>query len=145
MFSFYLSDQTNGGSQLYLGGYDTTKFSGNIYWNPVVNKGYWQIGSGSAFANNKATTATGFQTIVDTGTTLIYAVGSAFPFMRYTTSRTDIPRCVSSPTQPSQRSSLAYQALNTGATATGLHHALPSPPSHSSSTTDLCSASLRLI
>lgn len=73
MFSFYLSDQTNGGSQLYLGGYDTSKFSGNIYWNPVVNKGYWQIGGGSAYANNKATSATGFQTIVDTGTTLIYA------------------------------------------------------------------------
>ena len=77
MFSFYLSDQTNGGSQLYLGGYDTTKFTGNIYWNPVVNKGYWQIGSGSAYANDKATTATGFQTIVDTGTTLIYAVSRA--------------------------------------------------------------------
>jgi len=74
MFSFFLSDDSNGGSQLYLGGYDTTKFSGNMYWNPVVNKGYWQIGGGSAYANNKVSKATGFQTIVDTGTTLIYAV-----------------------------------------------------------------------
>lgn len=76
MFSFYLSEDANAGSQLYLGGYDTSKFQGNIYWNPVVNKGYWQIGAGSALANGKATTATGFRTIVDTGTTLIYAVSS---------------------------------------------------------------------
>lgn len=74
MFSFFLSDESNGGSQLYLGGYDTSKFSGNIYWNSVVNKGYWQIGSGQAYANDKASSASGFQTIVDTGTTLIYAV-----------------------------------------------------------------------
>lgn len=77
MFSFFLSEDTNAGSQLYLGGYDTNKFSGNMYWNSVVNKGYWQIGGGSAYANNKVSKATGFQTIVDTGTTLIYAVSHA--------------------------------------------------------------------
>jgi cathepsin D len=74
MFSFFLSEESNGGSELYLGGYDSSKFTGNIYWNPVVNKGYWQIGSGTAYSSGKATAATGFQTIVDTGTTLIYAV-----------------------------------------------------------------------
>lgn len=73
MFSFFLSEDNNAGSQLFLGGYDTDKFSGNIYWNSVVNRGYWQIGAGSAFVNNKVSKATGFQTIVDTGTTLIYA------------------------------------------------------------------------
>lgn len=72
MFSFFLSDDQSG-SELYLGGVNEAKVQRPISWSPVTQKAYWQIGGGSVLINGQRTVSNQ-QVIVDTGTTLIYAV-----------------------------------------------------------------------
>ncbi|XP_008052120.1 cathepsin E isoform X2 [Carlito syrichta] len=45
MFSVYMSSSPEGGagSELILGGYDHSHFSGSLNWVPVTKQGYWQI------------------------------------------------------------------------------------------------------
>lgn len=81
MFSFFLSD-TQSGSELYLGGVNEAKLQRPINWSPVTQQAYWQIGGGAAYVNGQATIRNQ-QVIVDTGTTLIYAVSIS---LRYTNS-----------------------------------------------------------
>ncbi|EPT04072.1 hypothetical protein FOMPIDRAFT_1046540 [Fomitopsis schrenkii] len=78
-FGFYLAET---GSELYLGGSDDSKYSGNPEFHDITSTtGFWQIGGASLIINGK-TVASGFDTIIDSGTTLMYgppdAVSSAF-------------------------------------------------------------------
>ena len=74
LFSFSLNDSTSGGSELCWGCQNSMKYSGAFSWYPVSQQAFWQIGGASIYTNGQATAATDQQTIIDTGTTLIYAV-----------------------------------------------------------------------
>lgn len=67
-FAFKLSSEN---SSLFLGGTDDSLFTGDIEFHPVTGSGYWQIAGGSIALNNKTVKAK-FDTIIDSGTTLIY-------------------------------------------------------------------------
>jgi len=58
------------GSELFLGGADTTKFTGALTNVPLTTVGFWELTLGSFNANGRATTSN-IDAIVDTGTTLI--------------------------------------------------------------------------
>ncbi|KAI0068984.1 acid protease [Artomyces pyxidatus] len=58
------------GSELFLGGVDTSLFTGSFAEIPVSPVGFWQIPLDAVNANGKAA-VTGLTAIVDTGTTLI--------------------------------------------------------------------------
>ncbi|KZT72178.1 acid protease [Daedalea quercina L-15889] len=64
------------GSELYIGGTDTALYSGSPEYHSVTGSGYWQISGAKALVNNKAVN-TGFQTIIDSGTTIMYGPPSA--------------------------------------------------------------------
>ncbi|KAJ7730174.1 acid protease [Mycena metata] len=67
-FSFYLAST---GSELYLGGTDTKKYTGAIEFNPINTKtGYWDPMNAQAKVGS-ATVLTGLQTIIDSGSTLM--------------------------------------------------------------------------
>jgi cathepsin D len=59
------------GSLLYLGGTDRSSYTGSIEYHPLSSSsGFWQIGDATAHVNGAA--LSGFQTIIDTGTTIMY-------------------------------------------------------------------------
>ncbi|KZT70932.1 putative aspartic protease [Daedalea quercina L-15889] len=64
------------GSELYIGGTDTSLYKGSVEYHTVTGSGFWQISGASALVNNK-TTNTGFQTVIDSGTTIMYGPPSA--------------------------------------------------------------------
>ncbi|KAJ1302426.1 hypothetical protein OPQ81_002744 [Rhizoctonia solani] len=68
-FSFRLASS---GSELFLGGVDNGKYTGDVTWAPVTNKTYW-VTQGASNVNK----ATGYEgpMIIDSGTTLI--IGSS--------------------------------------------------------------------
>lgn len=73
-FGFYLAES---GSELYLGGSDDSKYSGDLeFFDVSSDSGFWQI-SGASLIINGETVASGFDTIVDSGTTLMYGPTSA--------------------------------------------------------------------
>lgn len=43
MFAFYMTTNYEAQSELTFGGYDSSKFSGDITWHPVVNKLFWSV------------------------------------------------------------------------------------------------------
>ena len=68
-FAFKLADK---GSELYLGGVDTSKFTGPIeFYDMSSDSGFWQIGNTEAMVGGEVVVS-GFQTIIDTGTTIMY-------------------------------------------------------------------------
>jgi cathepsin D len=70
-FAFKLSQS---GSELFLGGTDSTKFTGNIEYHDLTStNGFWQIGNFAATVNGEVATSSGYETVIDTGTTLMYA------------------------------------------------------------------------
>ncbi|GAA5852664.1 hypothetical protein JCM9279_004945 [Rhodotorula babjevae] len=66
LFSFVLGDADDG--ELYLGGLDSSKYSGELAYTPVTQAGYWQV-EGAAVANDIKLGSE--QMIIDTGTTLV--------------------------------------------------------------------------
>jgi hypothetical protein len=66
-FAFYLGDEQDG--ELTFGGYDETKFTGDLDWVPLTHATYWQIDmsgvSISGYNGGK------FSAIVDSGTSLL--------------------------------------------------------------------------
>jgi len=67
-FSFKLAQQN---SSLFFGGADSTLFTGPTeFHNLSSSMGFWQIGPASIKANNQ-TARSGFDTVIDSGTTLI--------------------------------------------------------------------------
>nr|XP_060629048.1 gastricsin-like [Anolis sagrei ordinatus] len=75
IFSFYLSRQPTSqyGGEVTFGGVDTRLYSGQIYWAPVTQELYWQIGIQEFSIGGQATgwCSQGCQAIVDTGTSLL--------------------------------------------------------------------------
>lgn len=74
VFAFKLASS---GSALFLGGTDTSKYTGSIEPHAVVRSaGYWEISGASALVGSTAAVS-GFNTIIDSGTTIIYGYPSA--------------------------------------------------------------------
>ena len=68
IFSFKLASE---GSELFLGGTNLALYTGEVEFHPVTQVGYWQIGGGSVAANG-VTAGSGFDAVIDTGTTIMY-------------------------------------------------------------------------
>ncbi|KAH8118711.1 acid protease [Phellopilus nigrolimitatus] len=60
------------GSELYLGGVDTSKFSGDLTYTDVTQVGYWQIELSGASVGSATAFSSGVAAIVDSGTTVVY-------------------------------------------------------------------------
>jgi cathepsin D len=67
-FGFKLASS---GSELYLGGANPSWFTGSIEFHGVVSTGYWQI-TGGSIASGRTTAVSNFETIIDSGTTIMY-------------------------------------------------------------------------
>ncbi|KAJ7766341.1 acid protease [Mycena maculata] len=73
-FGFYLASS---GSELYLGGANDDLYSGDVEYNSVdSSSGFWQATGAEAKVGSIAA-VTGFQTIIDSGTTLMYGPPAA--------------------------------------------------------------------
>src|SRR6266550_7888497 len=73
-FSFKMA---NVGSELYLGGANDSLFTGSIEYHDLFsNNGFWEIGS-AAISVDGTSAVSGFQTIIDSGTTIMYGPPSA--------------------------------------------------------------------
>ncbi|KAJ6536359.1 acid protease [Mycena capillaripes] len=73
-FGFYLASS---GSELYLGGTNGDLYSGDIEFNSVDSSGgFWQA-TGAKAKVGSTTAVTGFDTIIDSGTTLAYGPPAA--------------------------------------------------------------------
>ncbi|GBE83078.1 Aspartic protease [Sparassis crispa] len=69
VFAFKL---TSSGAELYMGGTDSSLYSGDIEYHDLSSSdGFWQIGGASAIVNGQTATS-GFDTVIDSGTTLAY-------------------------------------------------------------------------
>ncbi|CAK5266672.1 unnamed protein product [Mycena citricolor] len=68
-FGFYLASS---GSSLYIGGTDTRKYTGAIEYNDITSSsGFWQV-TGASVKVGSSTVVSNLQTIVDSGTTIMY-------------------------------------------------------------------------
>ncbi|KAF7342253.1 Acid protease [Mycena venus] len=74
LFGFYLASR---GSELFLGGADTTKYKGAIEYHAVdPATGFWQI-KGARAKVGSTVAVSGFETIIDSGTTIMYGPPAA--------------------------------------------------------------------
>jgi cathepsin D len=74
VFGFYLASS---GSELLLGGTNNEHFSGSIEYHDVdTSTGFWQI-TGAKATVAGSTAVTGFETIIDSGTTIMYGPPAA--------------------------------------------------------------------
>ncbi|XP_062450951.1 cathepsin E [Rhea pennata] len=74
MFSVYMSSNQDSpvGGELLFGGFDPSRFVGNLNWVPVTQQGYWQIQIDNIQVGGVVVfCASGCQAIVDTGTSLL--------------------------------------------------------------------------
>lgn len=71
-FAFYLNDKDSDKSgEITLGGYDKSKFKGNITWLPVRRKAYWEVKFNGIGLGNEFAELDGHGAAIDTGTSLI--------------------------------------------------------------------------
>ncbi|CAD6572670.1 MAG: hypothetical protein TREMPRED_000600 [Tremellales sp. Tagirdzhanova-0007] len=77
-FGVHLARRQASGSQLCIGCYDSSKFTGSINWVPVVSQSYWSVSMTGMSANGNKQNALSSSLIgaIDTGTTLIYVPSS---------------------------------------------------------------------
>ena len=74
VFGFKLASS---GSELYLGGTNDKLYSGSLEFHDVdTSTGFWQLTGAKAYVNGKAA-VTGFDTIIDSGTTIMYGPPAA--------------------------------------------------------------------
>lgn len=74
VFAFKLASS---GSELYLGGTDSSLYSGSIEYHSVdTSTGFWQATGAKALVGG-STAVSGFETIIDSGTTIMYGPPSA--------------------------------------------------------------------
>lgn len=66
-FEFKLSSS---GAQLYVGGTDSSKYSGGFTYSPVTKQGYWQVDMDSISVGGSQASGSS-SAIIDTGTTLL--------------------------------------------------------------------------
>jgi len=75
LFSFWLSKDPRGqaGGELTLGGVNTARYTGPVYYQPLSNKTYWQFALGDVKVGgaSQAYCPNGCIAIADTGTSLI--------------------------------------------------------------------------
>jgi saccharopepsin len=74
MFAFYLTDKNSSApSEMTFGGYDRSKYTGNINWVPLVRKGYWEVVLQEATVGEItiASSTSKATAVLDTGTSLI--------------------------------------------------------------------------
>lgn len=69
-FGFYLGNSSKDFGELTLGGYDKTKFTGELAWVDLLAATYWEITLGGLNVNGVAYGA-GNKAIVDSGTSLL--------------------------------------------------------------------------
>lgn len=73
IFSFWLTREKldpNKGGMVTFGGYDPTKYVGDLCWIPLIRKGYWELLLSSLQIQNKSLNIK-HKAIIDTGTSLI--------------------------------------------------------------------------
>jgi hypothetical protein len=70
VFAFYLQSETGPGGELTLGGYNPNRFTGSLFWIPVISQTYWEVALGGMQANGKPVTKV-TKAIMDTGTSLL--------------------------------------------------------------------------
>ncbi|XP_067863685.1 gastricsin-like isoform X2 [Heptranchias perlo] len=83
LFSVYLERNPNSqnGGEVIFGGIDSSLYSGQISWAPVIQELYWNIGLQSVLVNGQPTFCSqGCQAVVDTGTSEI-----TIPYQYYDT------------------------------------------------------------
>ncbi|AET38129.1 proteinase A Ecym_2396 [Eremothecium cymbalariae DBVPG len=74
VFAFYLSDEKKGDSlagEVVFGGYDETKFTGEISWLPVIRKAYWEVELNSITLGSQKFQLQNYGGALDTGTSFI--------------------------------------------------------------------------
>ena len=76
MFSFYLSRDAGSDGELFLGGANSDKYTGDFDWHPITRQAYWQIAMDSVTIPSVDSEINfgcdgGCQVIVDSGTSLI--------------------------------------------------------------------------
>jgi len=76
VFSFYLNREANEDGELYLGGTNQDRYTGDFAWLPVTRQAYWQVAMDSVNiitvdAEKPLGCVGGCQAIVDSGTSLI--------------------------------------------------------------------------
>lgn len=66
------------GAELYIGGTDSSLYTGDIEYHGLSSSsgGFWRISGASAIVNNK-TVVSSLDTIIDSGTTLMYGPPTA--------------------------------------------------------------------
>ena len=67
VFAFYLGKQP----ELTIGGYDQSKFTGDLQWVPLSSETYWQVKLESANYGGKSLSLSTENAIIDSGTSLI--------------------------------------------------------------------------
>lgn len=72
-FSFYLGDtsKSQDGGVCSLGGYDKSKFTGEITWLPIRRKAYWEVKFDGIGLGDEYAELQGHGAAIDTGTSLI--------------------------------------------------------------------------
>lgn len=73
-FAFYLGDTSKSeedGGVCSLGGYDKSKFTGDITWLPVRRKAYWEVKFDGLGLGDEYASLQGHGAAIDTGTSLI--------------------------------------------------------------------------
>ncbi|KAI0633574.1 acid protease [Trametes polyzona] len=74
VFGFKLASS---GSELYLGGTNSRLYTGSIEYHPVdTSTGFWQLTGAKAYVGSTAAVS-GFETIIDSGTTIMYGPPAA--------------------------------------------------------------------
>ena len=74
VFGFKLASS---GSTLFLGGTDTSKYTGSIEYHDIdTSTGFWQATGGHSVVGSKSVN-TNIETIIDSGTTIMYGPPSA--------------------------------------------------------------------
>jgi hypothetical protein len=70
LFAFYLPSSSLVQGELDIGDYDSTHFSGDLFYHPVSKEGYWQIQIDGIQINGASVTSVD-AAIIDTGTSLL--------------------------------------------------------------------------
>jgi hypothetical protein len=70
LFSFYLPSMDSVLGELTLGGYDKSKFTGDLTWVPLVSDTYWEVKLSSLSVNGQSITSAA-KAVIDTGTSLM--------------------------------------------------------------------------